>query len=127
MCRTHGSANRTYVIYFSPRGDSWPSVVHKFLLISSSIFFPSYFASFLPSFFPSAERREEKEKEIKVLQGAHDEIIRIETSRRRFKGQHIKAYVMVSRVKDDTNQLFLSSVVQRMSKRRDTASFLRFF
>lgn len=82
---------------------------------------------FLPSFFPSAERREEKEKEIKVLQGAHDEIIRIETSRRRFKGQHIKAYVMVSRVKDDTNQLFLSSVVQRMSKRRDTASFLRFF
>lgn len=82
---------------------------------------------FLPSFFPSAERREEKEKEIKVLQGAHDEIIRIETSRRRFKGQHIKAYVMVSRVKDDTNQLFLSSVVQRMSKWRDTASFLRFF
>lgn len=78
-----------------------------------------YLASFLPSFFPpSAERREEEGKEIKVLQGAHDEIIRIETSGGRFKGQHIKAYVMASRVKDDTSQLFLSFLAnERMSKR----------
>lgn len=101
-------------------------VLTNFVVDLFSVVF-RFLPSFLPSFFPSVERREEKEKEIKVLQGAHDEIIRIETSRRRFKGQHIKAYVMVSRVKDDTNQLFLSSVVQRMSKRRDTASFLRFF
>lgn len=75
----------------------------------------SFFPSFLP---PSAERREEEGKEIKVLQGAHDEIIRIETSGGRFKGQHIKAYVMASRVKDDTSQLFLSFLAnERMSKR----------